>query len=68
MSKVIGWEGIGPEDGKFVSVEDGYSYAAHECGILAIDLEAPLAEEFQEMLVVWFFSGNWIEEKVVEDG
>ena len=61
MNKIKGWQGIGPEAGKFVSAEDGFWYAARECGIIVFDHTAPLAEEFKQMVVEWFFSGNWVE-------
>ena len=59
--KLKGWRGIGPEAGKFVPAADGFRHAAQECGITMVDPAAPLADEFKEMLVEWYFSGNWIE-------
>ena len=61
--QIKGWEGILSERGKFVAAEDGFSYAAEQCGLQMIDTEAPAAAEFKEMLVEWFFSGNWLEVK-----
>ena len=61
MTKIKGWTGFIENDGKFVRYEDGFDYAANECGIVMHDLTAPLAGEFRGMLVEWFFSGNWIE-------
>ena len=63
---IKGYEGIGPEKGKFVRTEDALIYATERCGIRKIDVTAPDAAEFMEMLVEWFFSGNWV--KVYEDG
>lgn len=63
MSEGKGWRGIGPEAGKFVPADDGFRHAAQECGILVFEHTAPLADEFKEMLVEWYFSGNWIEVK-----
>ena len=61
MDEGKGWRGIGPEAGKFVQAADGFRHAAQECGITMVDPAAPLADEFNEMLVEWYFSGNWIE-------
>lgn len=63
MSELVGWEGFGPNSGKFVSAEDGYEFVAQAVGILELDHDAPEAREFKEMLVEWYFSGNWIEVK-----
>ena len=57
---IKGYEGIGSEAGKFVRAEDAFIYATERCGIRKIDVTAPDAEEFMEMLVEWFYSGNWI--------
>ena len=61
MNEAKGWRGIGPEAGKFVPASDGFHHAAHECGVTMFDQTAPLADEFKEMLVEWYFSGNWVE-------
>lgn len=54
-----GYLGIGPENGTFVPVDRAYNYALERClGGTKED-----QEEFQEMLVEWFYSGNWIREK-----
>ena len=52
-----GWVGIGPEEGTFVAAADAYSYAMERC--LCGTTED--SKEFREMLVEWFFSGNWIK-------
>ncbi len=57
----IGWRGIGPNTGKFAEAEDGFGYVCEQVGIKAFDETALEADEFKEMLVEWFFSGNWIE-------
>ena len=59
--KLKGWQGITLNDGKYVSAEDGFEYVCQQVGIAAFDDTAPEAEKFKEMLVEWFFSGNWIE-------
>lgn len=50
------YEGIGPEQGTVVSQEDAYSYALERCLSGTEDDK----QEFREMLVEWFYSGNWI--------
>lgn len=52
-----GYRGIGPELGICVKAEDAFSYAFSRC------LNGPDKEEFKEMLVEWFYSGNWIKEE-----
>ena len=52
------YRGIGPEKGIKVTEEDAYEYALDRC------LNGPDHEEFKEMLVEWFFSGNFIKEEV----
>ncbi|WP_162858234.1 hypothetical protein [Mediterraneibacter massiliensis] len=51
--------GIGPERGTEVSEEQAYEYALGRC------LHGSLQDqqEFKEMLVEWFYSGNWIKEE-----
>ena len=63
MSKgaLIGWRGITCNEGKFVDAEDGFAYVCQQVGIKDFDESAPESEEFKEMLVEWYFSGNWIE-------
>lgn len=56
--------GIGPEKGKTVLGEDALFYAMEHCGIAKIK-ESPDWDEFSQMLVDWFFSGNWIKEELV---
>lgn len=41
----------------FVRDEDAYRYA-----IERISQDKDLMQEFKEMLVEWFYSGNWIKE------
>ena len=56
------YRGIGPNSGKIVAEPDAFQYALKECGVLAYSSNAPEFGEFREMLVEWYFSGNWIEE------
>lgn len=51
------YKGIGPEKGKVVPEEEAYDYALDRC------LNGEEHEEFREMLVEWYFSGNWIKEE-----
>ena len=60
--KLKGWRGIGPNAGQYIEVEDGFDYACQHVGIADFDDAFPEADEFKEMLVEWFFSGNWIED------
>lgn len=49
------YEGIGPEQGTVVSEEDAYAYALERC----LSGTEEDKQEFKEMLVEWFYSGNW---------
>ena len=60
--KLKGWRGIGPNAGQYVAAEDGFEYVCQQVGIERFDRTAIDADEFEEMVVEWFFSGNWIEE------
>lgn len=64
--KLKGYEGITLNKGKFVDAEDAFSYVCKQVGIAAFYNTAPEAAEFREMLIEWYFSGNWVE--VYEDG
>lgn len=65
MNRLKGYQGIGPEAGKFIPAEIACAYALNQCGIAINDPAAPSADEFKGMFVEWFYSGNWIE--VYED-
>lgn len=58
---LLGWQGIGPNAGEYVAVEDGFGYVCQQVGIERFDRTALEADEFEEMLIDWYFSGNWIE-------
>ena len=64
--KFKGWRGIGPNAGSYIAAEDGFSYICQQAGIESFDDTAPDAAEFKEMLIEWYFSGNWLE--VYENG
>lgn len=51
--------GFGPEKGTFVSEDKAYDYALERCLHGSEDDQ----KEFREMLVEWFYSGNWIKEE-----
>ena len=48
-------EGIGPEQGTIVNDEDAYAYALERC----LSGTEEDKQDFKEMLVEWFYSGNW---------
>lgn len=50
--------GIGPEEGTVVEEDQAYEYA------LERSLHGTLQDQqdFKELLVEWFYSGNWIKE------
>lgn len=53
-----GYVGIGPEAGTFVPENSAFEYALERC----VNGTPDDKREFREMLVEWFFSGNWIKE------
>lgn len=54
--------GINSEQGKWVDDEDAYDYALDRC----LHGSEQDKKEFREMLVEWYFSGDWIRRN--EDG
>lgn len=56
---MIGYRGIGPDEGIFVPEEKAYEYALERC----ISGTREDQEEFRRMLVEWFYSGNWVEDE-----
>lgn len=56
IEKIIGYEGLGPENGKFIPIESAYNYALER-------IKTCLDE--QKEFLEWFYSGNYIE--VMED-
>lgn len=61
MKDQKGFKGIGSNAGQFVPAEDAFTVAAQAVGIIVFNHTADDAEEFREMLVEWYFSGNWVE-------
>ena len=66
MNELKGYKGIGPESGQFIAAEDAYEHVLQACGLSLSDSSAPLAQEAEQTLVEWYFSGNWVE--VYENG
>lgn len=53
-----GYLGIGPEEGNFIPQNLSFDYALERC----INGTLEDKKAFREMLVEWFYSGNWIKE------
>lgn len=51
-----GWHNF--QTNEFVSEKEAYEYALDE----VLHGDAVTQKEFREMLVEWFFSGNWVKE------
>lgn len=51
--------GVGPEQGKVIEEEQAYQYALERC----LHGTPEDQQEFREMLVDWFYSGNFIKEE-----
>ncbi len=58
MGNDKGYIGIGLESGNFIPADKAYEYAL-ERSLHGTEEEVA---EFREMLVEWYFSGNWIKE------
>lgn len=54
--KEKGWHNF--QTNEFVPEKEAYEYALDE----ALHGDAATQKEFREMLVEWFFSGNWVKE------
>ena len=54
--------GIGPETGEEIEEEEAYDYALKRC-LFGTPRDK---QEFREMLVEWFYSGNWLEKELEE--
>lgn len=53
-----GYSGFGPEAGTFIPEEAAFAYAFERC----TKGTAEDKKEFEEMLVEWFYSKNWVKE------
>lgn len=51
--------GVGPEQGKVIEEEQAYQYALERC----LHGTPEDQQEFREMMVDWFYSGNFIKEE-----
>lgn len=54
---MAGYQGVGPETGIFVTAEDAYAYAIERC----LYGSREERRDFKQMLVEWYYSGNWIK-------
>ena len=61
MSRGKVYKGIGPNAGQIVPESEAFKFALKQVGVLAYECSTPEFDEFKEMLVEWYFSGNWIE-------
>ena len=50
--------GIGEESGTVVDEDMAFEYALERCTKGTLEEQ----KEFEEMLVEWYYSGNWIKE------
>ncbi len=53
------YRGIGPEKGKVVLEDQAFDYALER----SLHGTPEDQQDFREMLVEWFYSGNWIKEE-----
>mgnify|MGYP000726925502 CR=1 FL=1 len=56
------YRGIGPEVDKVVEEGKAYTYALERC----LEGTVEEREEFKQMLVEWYYSGNWIKEEMAQ--
>lgn len=64
--RTIAYQGIGPESGRYIRIEDAIACAMRRCGIRwasTLDEQADFQEAFACALLDWFYSGNWIAVK-----
>ena len=54
----IRYEGFGPEEGKSIEEEFAFGYAMER-----IMAEPEETKAFKDMVVEWFYSGNWIKKE-----
>lgn len=59
---IVAYAGVGPERGKYIKAENALEYAMGRCGIRpsAAPADPRDRDEFNLMLVEWYFSGNWL--------
>lgn len=56
---ILMYEGTCENQGKLVMAYDALDYALSECGVERNPYKE-LDAEFKNMIVEWFFSGNWL--------
>lgn len=66
----VAYEGFSEHEGEYILASDALAYAMNQCGIVHTGKSSPEQREFDEMLVEWYFSGNWraIREEEFENG
>ena len=66
----VAYEGFGEHEGEYIVAPDALAYAMKQCGVIHTGETTPAQREFDEMLVDWYFSGNWraIREEEFENG
>lgn len=52
------YRGIGTEEGNIVEEDQAFDYAFERCTKGTLEEQ----KEFREMLVEWYYSGDWIKE------
>ena len=55
------YKGIGPEEDKIVEEDEAYDYALERC----LHGTPQDQQDFKDLLVEWFYSGNWVKEDVL---
>lgn len=60
----MAYVGIGPEEGIVVDDDQAYEYALERC----LNGSQQDKQDFKDILVEWFFSGNWIREDDLYSG
>lgn len=51
--------GIGPEEGTIVEEDEAYEYALERC----LHGTPEDQRDFKELLIEWFYSGNWVRKE-----
>lgn len=58
------YSGLGPEIGKVIEGDDNaLAYACTACGVMPLLCWQAVDPAFAEMMLAWFYSGNWIVEE-----
>ena len=59
MDRIVGYRGMCSNQGIYIDNEDALMYAMEQCGIKPSN-ERDMDAEFTDMLVEWYYSGDWI--------